>query len=187
MAPLRVGFGAGQRELPDRPNVLRVVLGEAQAAREAPDRGQEATHVQLEANVDDMTGEVAGHAIDALLDAGALDAWIVPATMKKGRPGLVVHALCDAARADAVAAAMLRETTSIGVRRLPVTRTERPRRVATADTSFGAIPVKISEGPFGPAQMKPEFDACAEAARRAGVPVREVIAEAMAVARRGRR
>lgn len=187
MAPLRVGFGAGRRELPDRPNVLRLVLGDVAAATDAPDAAPAATHLVVEANVDDMTGEVAGWAIDALLAAGALDAWAVPATMKKGRPGLVVSALCDAARADAVTAALLRETTSIGVRRVPVTRTERPRRTTTVETAYGPIAVKISEGPFGPPQIKPEFDQCAEAARRAGVPVREVIAEATATARRAAR
>jgi uncharacterized protein (TIGR00299 family) protein len=183
MAPLRVGFGAGQRELPDRPNLLRVVLGDP-AAREAETPEPAATHVLLEANIDDMTGEVAGHAIDAILGAGALDAWAVPATMKKGRPGLVIAAVAEAPRADLVAAAILRETTSIGVRRTAVSRVERPRRMVTVDTAFGPIAVKISEGPFGPPQVKPEFDACAEAARRAGVPVREVIAEAAAAARR---
>ena len=186
MAPLRVGFGAGRRELPDRPNVLRLVLGDVAVASATPEESTSATPVVLEANVDDKTGEVAGYAIDALLAAGALDAWAVPATMKKGRPGLVVSALCDVARAEAVTAALLRETTSIGVRRVPVTRTERPRRMATVETSYGPIAVKISEGPFGPPQVKPEFEPCAEAARRAGVPVREVIAEATAAARRAR-
>lgn len=185
MAPLRVGFGAGQRELPDRPNLLRVVLGDATTG-EVATAEPAATHVLLEANVDDMTGEVAGHAIDAILGAGALDAWAVPATMKKGRPGLVVAAIAEIPRADLVAAAILRETTSIGVRRTAVSRLERPRHMVTVETAFGPIAVKISEGPFGPPQIKPEFDACAEAARRAGVPVREVIAEAAAAARRTR-
>ena len=85
--------------------------------------------------------------------------------------------------ADAVASTMLSETTSIGVRKIPVTRTERPRRSVTVATAFGPIPVKVSEGPFGPPQIKPEFDACAAAARAHGVPVREVIAAALAAAR----
>ena len=72
------------------------------------------------------------------------------------------------------------ETTTIGVRRIPVTRTERPRRSVTVSTAFGPIRVKISEGPFGPPQIKPEFDECASAARTHGVPVREVIAAALA-------
>src|SRR6185312_7889789 len=77
----------------------------------------------------------------------------------------------------------LTETTSIGVRQTPVSRTERPRRTVTVATPFGAIPVKVSEGPFGPPQIKPEFAACAEPARAHGVPVRGVISAALAAAR----
>lgn len=178
-APERVGFGAGQRELPDRPNLLRVVLGEAKQASEPAGT---ASHVIIEANVDDLTGEMAAHAIEALFAAGALDAWATPITMKKGRPALTIAALAPAPRADGVATALLQETTTIGVRRVPVTRTERPRRTMQVQTAFGPISVKISEGPFGPPQVKPEFDECAAAARTHGVPVRQVIAAALAVA-----
>jgi hypothetical protein len=180
-APERVGFGAGHRELPDRPNLLRVVLGTRTGAAE--EAAPVASHIIVEANVDDLTGEVAAHAIEALLAAGAVDAWATPITMKKGRPALTVSALAPAARADAVASALLAETTTIGVRRVPVTRTERPRRTVTVVTPFGPISVKVSEGPFGPPQIKPEFDECAAAARTHGVPVREVIAAAAAAAR----
>jgi hypothetical protein len=181
-APDRVGFGAGTRDLPDRPNLLRVVLGTRPGAAEETS-GASATHVIVEANVDDLTGEVAAHAIEALFAAGALDAWATPITMKKGRPALTLHALAPSARADAVATALLAETSTIGVRKVPVSRTERPRRTITVVTSFGPITVKISEGPFGPPQIKPEFDECAAAARTHGVPVREVIAAALAAAR----
>lgn len=179
-APDRIGFGAGQRELEDRPNLLRLVLGTRSAGEGELGR---ASHVVLEANVDDLTGEVAGHAIEALLAAGALDAWAAPITMKKGRPALTIAALAPAPQADAVGAALLRETTSIGLRRIPVTRTERPRRSVTVETAYGPIRVKISEGPFGPPQVKPEFEDCAAAARKHGAPVREVIAAALAAAK----
>jgi len=178
-APERVGFGAGQRELADRPNLLRAVLGATTVA----EAGAAASHVILETNVDDLTGEIAAHAIEALFAAGAVDAWATPITMKKGRPALTLAALAPIALADAVAAVLLLETTSIGVRRIPVTRTERPRRSIVVVTAYGSIAVKVSEGPFGPAQLKPEFDVCAEAARLHGVPVREVIAAALAAAR----
>jgi uncharacterized protein (DUF111 family) len=133
----------------------------------------------LEANVDDMTGELAAHTIGRLLALGALEAFATPVTMKKGRPGLVLTALCRAEQAEALAAAMLSETTSLGVRRVPVARVERPRRVVEVDTRFGKISVKVSEGPFGAPQVKPEFDACAAAALAFGVTVREVLAEAL--------
>jgi uncharacterized protein (DUF111 family) len=179
LEPEHVGWGGGQRELADRPNLLRAVLGKPWSVS-AVGGG---THVVLEANVDDMTGELAAHAIEALFAAGALDAWGAPITMKKGRPALTIAALAEASHAEAVAAALLRETTSIGVRRTPVTRIERPRRSIDVITPYGTIAVKVSGGPFGPAQVKPEFAACAEAARAHGVPVREVIAAALAAAR----
>jgi pyridinium-3,5-bisthiocarboxylic acid mononucleotide nickel chelatase len=179
--PSRTGWGAGRRELPDRPNVLRAVLGTRDVVT-APNA--ESTHVVVEANLDDMTGELAGHAIEVLLAAGAVDAWATPITMKKGRPALTLAALAPAAAAENVAAAMLRETPTLGVRFRPVGRTERPREMITVETSFGPIPVKRSDGGFGPPIAKPEFDACAKAAELHGVPVRVVLAEALAKALR---
>lgn len=164
------GWGAGTLAFADRPNALRVVLGSAHPPEGAADL------FVLEANLDDMTGELVGHAIALLLEGGALDAWAVPITMKKGRPGVVLSALVRAAAADELSALMLRETTSLGVRRTPALRSERPRRTVSIETRFGAIPLKVSEGPYGPVQAKPEFDACARAAAAHGVPVRVVIA-----------
>jgi uncharacterized protein (TIGR00299 family) protein len=179
MAPEHVGWGAGKANLEDRPNVLRAVLG----LRATSSRDDEtATHVVLEANVDDATGELAAYWIEALLAAGAVDAWATPITMKKGRPALTISALATVDNAHVVGQAMLRETTSLGVRRYGVSRAERPRHVDTVETPYGPIPVKISGGPFGPPQVKPEFDACARAAREHRVPVREVLRAAMASA-----
>jgi uncharacterized protein (DUF111 family) len=174
MTPARTGTGAGTRVFGGRPNVLRVVLGDAQAS--APSNEL----VMLEANVDDMTGELSAHAVALLLSLGALDAFATPVTMKKGRPGLVLSALCRPEQAERLSATLLRETTSLGVRRVPLSRLERPRRVVEVPTRFGPIPLKVGEGPYGPPQVKPEFDACSRAAAAAGVPVREVIAEALA-------
>jgi len=184
MAPERTGWGAGTANLKDRANVLRAVLG-APAPGARPDAGAHAatTHAVLEANVDDATGELAGSWIEALLAAGAVDAWATPITMKKGRPALTLSALARVEHADAVAHAMLRETTSLGLRRYEVTRAERPRRMVEVETPYGRIPVKIAEGPFGPPQVKPEFDACLAAARAHGVPVREVVRVATAAVR----
>jgi hypothetical protein len=176
----RIGWGAGSAALADRPNALRVVLG---GDGRVPDEQAAATHVVVEANVDDMTGEAAGHAIASLLAGGALDAWACPVVMKKGRPGLVVSAIARRADADRIAELLLRETTSIGARFVPVRRLERPRTMHVVATRFGDIPVKVSGGPYGAPVIKPEFDACAAAAEGAGVPVRVVIEEALAVAR----
>jgi uncharacterized protein (TIGR00299 family) protein len=183
LTPLAIGWGAGTRQLPDRLNALRVVLGERVAVERPSAAGAEAaTHYVLEVNVDDMTGELVGHALSQLLQAGALDAWALPITMKKGRPGLIVSALCEAGALGVVEGAMLRETSSIGLRRRGVSRVERPRELVEVQTEFGPIPVKVARGPYGPAQLKPEFDACARAALAHDVPVRVVIAAALAAA-----
>ena len=183
MRPERTGWGAGTANLRDRPNVLRAVLG-AHLHASSPDEGlgDAATHAVLETNVDDATGELAASWIEQLFAAGALDAWVTPIAMKKGRPAMTISALAPLARADAVAHAMLRETTSLGVRRYAIARTERPRAIEQVDTLYGRIPVKVATGPFGPPQVKPEFDACAAAAAAHGVPVREVLRAAIVAA-----
>jgi uncharacterized protein (TIGR00299 family) protein len=173
-SPQKTGWGAGTAELKDRPNLLRAILGEA------PEN--EKSHVVIETNVDDVTGELVASCMESLFAAGALDAWATPITMKKGRPALTLSALAELSSADAVASAMLRETTSLGVRRYAVGRIERPRKILDVETAFGKIAVKISGGPFGPPQIKPEFDACAAAAKMHGVPVREVIRAALVAA-----
>jgi pyridinium-3,5-bisthiocarboxylic acid mononucleotide nickel chelatase len=176
MRPLATGWGAGSHTLPDRPNLLRVVLGEPLGDQSTEEAG---SHVVLEANVDDLTGEIAGHVIGLLIERGALDAWAVPITTKKGRPGLVLGAIAERHTAEGLIAVMLRETTTLGVRHHELDRTVRPRRMVNVSTRYGVVPVKVSEGPFGPPQLKPEFDVCARLSRIANVPVREVIAEAL--------
>lgn len=175
--PERVGWGAGTRTLADRPNALRVALG-TRVAREAA-----LSHVLVEATVDDMTGELMGHALPYLLEAGAVDAWVTSVTMKKGRPGWIVTALSHGAQASAVADAMLRHTSTIGVRFSAVSRRELGRRMLEVATEYGPIAVKVSGGEGEPLKLKPEFDACASAARAHGVPVRAVLDAAVAAAR----
>jgi uncharacterized protein (TIGR00299 family) protein len=179
--PEHVGWGGGSRQLPDRPNALRAVLGEPWISGAAGVRS--ATHVVVEANVDDLTGELAGHALSVLLRAGALDAWLTPIQMKKGRPGLILSALCPISAADQLGGLLLRETSSLGYRKSPVTRGERPRRSIELDTPYGVIPVKVSTGPWGSPQIKPEFDVCVQRAEEHGVAVREVIQAALSAAR----
>ena len=169
-----VGWGAGTADLADRPNLLRAILGEPVKEKAL------ATHVVLEANIDDATGELIASCIESMMAEGALDAWVAPITMKKGRPAFLLGAIAPAELADDVAAVMLTESTSLGVRRYGVDRVERSRRIVEVQTAYGSIPVKVSEGPFGPPQRKPEFDACVRAAQEHGIPVREVIQAAIA-------
>ncbi len=181
IVPEHIGFGAGHRKLPDRPNLLRLVLGSPPGPRStAPGVG---THLVIEANVDDMTGELAGHALSALLDAGAVDAWVSPITMKKGRPALTVAALAPRAQLDQVVQTFLAETTTIGLRWHAVSRVERRRELCDVTTEFGTLTIKVSRSSHGPPQIKPEFDSCAAAARQHQVPVRVVLQAALAAYR----
>ncbi|QVQ52643.1 nickel pincer cofactor biosynthesis protein LarC [Spiractinospora alimapuensis] len=155
------GYGAGTRDLPDRPNVLQATLLETATDRIPP--AEEL--VVLETNVDDATGEVLGHLVGAAMDAGAADAWITPAVMKKNRPAHVVHVLCRETEAAMLEELVLRHTGSLGIRRSPTLRRAVPRRVTTVDV--GGHPVRVKHGPW---HAKPEHDDVVAAADALGVP-----------------
>jgi uncharacterized protein (DUF111 family) len=138
------------------------------------------THVVIELNVDDMTGELAAVALMRAEQAGALDAWSTPIGMKKGRPALMLSALARRAEADAVARALLSETTSLGVRVREVSRIERARRMVQVQTRYGAIAVKVADGDGLPPNVAPEYEACRAAAEAHRVPVKLVYAAAIA-------
>ncbi|HEX7480273.1 MAG TPA: nickel pincer cofactor biosynthesis protein LarC [Polyangiales bacterium] len=178
MRPERAGFGAGTKEFPDRPNVLRIVLGMPEPGTEQAPRNS-GSHVLVETNVDDMSGELAAYALTRLLEVGALDAWTTPIGMKKGRPAIMISALAQRDKLQALATCMLTETTSLGVRYSHVDRIERPRRSVTVDTAFGAIAVKVADGDGLPEQAAPEYESCRRAAHSHQVPIREVYAAAL--------
>jgi uncharacterized protein (TIGR00299 family) protein len=178
MRPLRTGWGAGTRSLPDRPNALRVVLGESTSALGL--EPGENSHVLLELNVDDMSGELIASALAAAQRAGALDVWSTPIGMKKGRPALMLSALARRGELDAVARALLSETTSLGLRVRDVGRIERARRMIEVQTAHGPIAVKVADGDGLPPNVAPEYEHCRQAAERSGVPVKQVYAEAIA-------
>jgi uncharacterized protein (TIGR00299 family) protein len=178
MRPRATGWGAGTRDQPERPGLLRLVLGDPVTA------AHERTCVVLVANVDDMTAEVAAHALEAALDTGALDAWVTPVVMKKGRPAMQVGVLARIADRDRLARVLLSETTTIGLRYHEVGRVELDRRVVRVTTPHGEIPVKVSTGHGVPANVAPEYEACRAAARQRGVPLKVVMAAATAAALR---
>ncbi|QXC59688.1 nickel pincer cofactor biosynthesis protein LarC [Aquihabitans sp. G128] len=165
------GFGAGSRELEGRPNLTQVVVGEPAAGE--PVTGQPV--LLLEANVDDVTGEVLAHAVGALLEAGAHDAWITPIVMKKGRPAHTVHALCDPVLGRQVSAVLAAETGTLGVRGQRIERWPAARSLDRVVVDDLSVRVKVSPG-----RVKAEFDDAAKVADRTGRPVREVLAEAEA-------
>lgn len=176
IVPLAVGYGAGVRDLVDRANVLRLVLAEPLAGE--PSRT--GTHLLLEANVDDVTGEVAAAAIEALLAAGALDAWTESLTMKKGRPALKVCALGRDVDELSLARALLAHTGSLGVRVVAAHRHERPRRFVEVTTAYGVVRVKLADGDGLARVVHPELEECRRRAAEHGVPVREVVRAAIA-------
>lgn len=170
-----VGYGAGTADFETRANVVQVVVGEAisDSFRSA---GQ---HVRLlEANVDDVTGEVLAHAVTSLMAAGAHDAWVTPIVMKKGRPAHTIHVLCGEARTGEFAELLARETGSLGVRGSVVERWPVAREETTVDVDGQTIRVKVADH-----RVKVEFDDAARAAAALGVPVREVLRRAEEAAR----
>jgi uncharacterized protein (TIGR00299 family) protein len=166
------GFGAGTREMEGLPNLLQVVLGTTRpAATSRSEPGQPV--VLLEVNVDDATGETLAHAVAGLLDAGAHDAWITPIVMKKGRPAHTVSVLVDPVLADQVAAVLVAETGSLGVRGETLQRW--PSSRVDGQVHVDGVPVRVK---VGAGRVKVEHDDAARAARRTGLPLREVVSRA---------
>lgn len=165
------GCGAGTREFPQRANILRVLIGDAQEARDAGDVDQV---VVLETQLDDATGQTLAFTVERLLAAGALDAYTTPIGMKKGRPGNLLTVLCRAGDADALEAVVFAETPTLGVRRATWTRHKLERRHETVQTPFGPIRIKVGARGGCDRQAWPEYEDCAAAARTRGVPLRDV-------------
>lgn len=169
-----VGFGAGTADPPGRPNVVNVVVGAESAPGDATGVGGAGrTARMLEANVDDVTGEVLAHTISALLLAGAHDAWATPIVMKKGRPAHTVHALCDDSTMERVARTLVAETGTMGLRASTVERWPQQRTETTVLVDGHSVRVKVTD-----ARAKAEHDDAAAAAAALGVPLREVLRRA---------
>ena len=167
------GFGAGTADPPGRPNVVQAIIGvEATAGGAAQPDGGRPCHL-LEANVDDVTGEVLAHTIARLIEAGAHDAWATPIVMKKGRPAHTVHALCDDAQFGNVRTVLISETGTLGVRASIVRRWPQQRREAVVEIDGHPVRVKLADR-----RVKVEHDDAVAVARALARPLREVIAQA---------
>lgn len=158
-----IGYGAGTRDFPDTPNIVRAFLGTT-----TPQVATEQLSV-IEANIDDSTGENLGYAMERLLAAGALDVWFTPIQMKKNRPAVTLSLLVTTTEQARFAEIVLAETPAIGLRHYPVSRTILERRIEERDTPFGKVRFKVTR--FG---AKPEFDDCRRIALETGLPLREV-------------
>lgn len=174
----RVGIGAGQKTF-DWPNIARLWLGEA--ATVSADRGQ---LVQLETNIDDMNPELYPTVSEQLFAGGALDVWMTPIQMKKGRPGVLLGVLAPASCEETLAAVLLQETTTLGVRVHPVHRHKARRELCTVDTVYGPVQTKLKwvEGTLMGAA--PEYEHCRRLAQQHDVPVRLVYEAVQAAAHR---
>ena len=172
----RVGYGAGTKELTDRPNVVRVLLGTAATGTTQV--------VVLETNLDDLSPELVPDAIERCFAAGALDVWTVPAHMKKGRPGFVLTALARPDAETAIARALLEETTALGVRvsRLDRYELERDERAVEVDGRPVRVKVGLLDGRV--VNVAPEHDDCAAVATATGRSVKSVWVAALAEAQR---
>lgn len=170
----RIGYGAGSRDLPDRPNVLRLWLGESlPAGRQGVTQGTRSM-VLIETNIDDMTGEMLGYVLEKLLAQGAADAWLTPVQMKKNRPGAMLSVICGELEEEALASFILRETSTLGVRVRPVHRWEAQREVLEFESSLGPAAVKVKRLPDEPPRAAPEYEACKRLAESSGLPLAEV-------------
>ena len=162
-----IGYGMGKKDFP-RANCVRAMLGDAE---DAGDR-----IVELRCNVDDMTGEAVGFALEQLLAGGALDAFTVPIGMKKSRPGVLIAVLCREETKEAMVRLILKHTTTLGVREFPCQRYTLSRTVETVDTPYGPVRKKVSSG-YGIRREKYEYDDLAKIAREQDCSIAEVLAK----------
>lgn len=180
LVPVATGYGAGDMDLPDRANVLRVTVGRPAGSSEPRSSTDATTLWQLEANIDDMSPELCEHAAARAFAAGAVDVWWTPVLMKKTRPALLLSALMPEPARSAVEDAILAETTTLGVRSWPVQRSVLERRIEHVDTPYGRLPVKVGERDARVLNAAPEYEPCRQAATEHGVPLKEVYAGVMA-------
>lgn len=177
MTVARVGSGAGSRDIEGLPNILRLVLGEAE-----PAQGSEDTAVLLEANIDDLDPRVWPDALSRLMQAGASDAWLSPILMKKGRPAHTLHVLCPPASAAAIRSTVFAETPTIGLRESIVGKRALTRRSQTVDVDGEPVRIKVATLDGRVSNVSVEYADVAAAAAALGQPVKVMLARATAAA-----
>jgi uncharacterized protein (TIGR00299 family) protein len=164
----RIGCGAGSRDLDEQANIARLLVGVTEDSI-----GSDQVWM-LETNLDDMSGELIGHATSRLLDAGALDVYTTPIQMKKNRPAVVLSVICRPAEIADLEEILFCETTTLGIRRWPVTRHVLERRTQQVETAWGMIAGKRATLPNGTVRFSPEYEACRRVAVEKNLPLAEV-------------
>ena len=182
------GFGCGSRDVEGISNVLRLVVLQRDEVRSAehgeiPDDIRREDVVQLVTEIDDETAEVGAHVASLLMERGALDVVREPVHMKKGRLATRVSVLCEPVDEEKFARLLLRETTTLGVRRIPIQRWVLPREEQSVDTEFGEVTIKVARWAGEVLKVSPEYESCARLAAESAVPIREVFAAAVAASR----
>jgi uncharacterized protein (TIGR00299 family) protein len=188
LVALKTGFGLGTRDHQTRPNVLRAVLGNESKVQSPKSKvlDWETDRVTvLETNLDDVSGEILGHFVEAALAAGALDVFHTPIQMKKNRPGVLLTVLCAETDADKFSEMILRETSAFGVRRTMAERRKLRREFTRIKTPWGEITVKIGRLNGKVVQAAPEFESCKKLAVRAKIPLKQVYEAALKAIKSG--
>jgi uncharacterized protein (TIGR00299 family) protein len=177
MKILKSAYGAGSRDLPGHPNVVRLTIGESAANAIATPTASETISV-LEASLDDLNPQVFGYVMDRLLEEGALDVFAMPVQMKKNRPGTMVTVLCKPEDASQFTKLLFMETTTLGVRRREETRQTLARRWEKVQTSWGEVRIKIGSMNGTVTNYAPEYEDCRRIAAEHHVPLKQVMQEA---------
>ena len=170
----RIGHGAGQRDLAEQPNILRLFVGTTAEGANPDERDQV---WMLETNLDDVPAEVVGYCFDQLFAAGALDVFSTPVQMKKNRPGVLLSVLAPESALNVLEAILFRETETFGVRRYPVQRHKLQREALTVQTRWGPVQGKRGWREGAASVFTPEYEDCARIARQHGIALREVYAQ----------
>lgn len=173
MRMTRVGLGAGDRDMKEQANLLRLILGEADS-RVVSDQVW-----VLETNLDDISGEVIGHTTTKLLEAGALDVYTTSIQMKKNRPGVLLSVLAGGDLLPKLEKMIFRETGTLGIRRWQACRHKLERREHQVQTAWGAIDGKLAVLSDGSTSFSPEFESCKKIAEQQGIPLKDVYERAM--------
>lgn len=163
----RLGYGIGDKDFKQIPNILRAIIGKG--------RGVSKKLLVIETNIDDMNPQIYDYLVDRLLKKGALDVFLMPIQMKKGRPAVLLKALCPCSRKDAIMDAIFRETTTIGIRVYEVERYCLERSIKDVLTPYGKVKIKISHMEGKPINIQPEYEDCKRIAEKKSVPLKKVM------------
>ena len=163
-----IGYGAGSKELKEQGNVLRLIVGEAGDKQSADQIWV------LETNLDDISGEVIGHCTNLLAEAGALDVYTTGIQMKKNRPGVKLSVLCSASLIKKLEKVIFRETSTLGIRRWPVSRHKLDRRPHAVETDFGSVDGKLAVLADGSTSFSPEYESCRQVAEDKSVALKDI-------------